>query len=106
MLLTTTIFVFATVAGWFPTTTYATARSFNAELVVKTVPDHVRPYVVRAYSLEGVMIGAQTYYFPVTGPSSDNAFTLQITTGGVQGSLQVIPHVCTNDTDTQGGEYG
>lgn len=31
------------------------------ELEVTTVPDSVRPYIVRAYSLPGVVVGNQVY---------------------------------------------
>jgi len=62
-------------------------------LEVMTVPDHVRPYIVRAYSLPGVVIATQIYRFPVTGPSSDNAFTLISTAAPASDELGVLPHV-------------
>lgn len=78
-------------------------RLFNPDqgLVVNVVPSYVRPYVVRAYTIEGVIMGSSTTYFPVTGPSSDNAFTLQVITGGVQEDRQILPHVCRNTGSTQ-----
>ncbi|KAL1612555.1 hypothetical protein SLS60_000783 [Paraconiothyrium brasiliense] len=65
----------------------------NSSLVVTNVPDYVRPYVVRAYTLDGVRIGSQIYRFPVTGPSSDNAFTLISTAAPASSELGVLPHI-------------
>lgn len=62
-------------------------------LEVSIVPEYVRPYVVRAYSLPGVVVGQQIYRFPVTGPSSDNAFTLISTASPASNELGVLPHV-------------
>lgn len=62
-------------------------------LVVTKVPDYVRPYAVRAYTLDGVRIGSQIYRFPVTGASSDNAFTLISTAAPASSELGVLPHV-------------
>lgn len=62
-------------------------------LEVTVVPSHVRPYVVRAYTLPGVIVGTQIYRFPVTGPSSDNAFTLISTAAPTSDELGVLPHV-------------
>jgi|SRR5690242_1577873 len=64
------------------------------DLIVIKVPDHVRPYVVRAYTLDGYRVGSQVYRFPVTGPSSDYAFTLISTAAPASTSLGVLPHVC------------
>lgn len=65
----------------------------NSSLVVTQVPDYVRPYAVRAYTLDGVRIGSQVYRFPVTGPSSDYAFTLISTAAPASSELGVLPHV-------------
>lgn len=62
-------------------------------LVVTTVPEYVRPYVVRAYSLDGPLVGNQVYRFPVTGASSGGAFTLISTAATGSGDLGVLPHV-------------
>ncbi|KAL5382273.1 hypothetical protein DPSP01_006669 [Paraphaeosphaeria sporulosa] len=70
-----------------------TAKRDNSSLVVTKVPDYVRPYVVRAYTLDGVRIGSQVYRFPVTGPSSDNAFTLISTAAPASSELGVLPHI-------------
>lgn len=67
----------------------------NSSLVVTKVPDYVRPYVVKAYTLDGVRLGAQVYRFPVTGPSSGNAFTLISTASPASSDLGVLPHVST-----------
>lgn len=66
-----------------------------SNLIVSKVPDHVRPYVVRAYALDGYRVGSQIYRFPVTGPSSDYAFTLISTAAPASTSLGVLPHVST-----------
>lgn len=62
-------------------------------LWVSEVPSSPRPYAVRHYGIPGVVVGAQTYRFPVTGPSSDYAFTLISTGAPASGSLGVLPHV-------------
>ncbi|KAF2690820.1 RmlC-like cupin [Lentithecium fluviatile CBS 122367] len=64
----------------------------NSSLIVTTVPDYIRPYVVHAYTLDGVRLGAQVYRFPVTGPSSGNAFTLISTASPSSTDLGVLPH--------------
>lgn len=61
-------------------------------LVVTEVPDYVRPYVVRAYSIDGPLVGNQVYRFPVTGASSDGAFTLISTAAPGSSDLGVLPH--------------
>jgi hypothetical protein len=67
----------------------------SASLIVTKTPDHVRPYIVRAYTLPGVRLGSQVYRFPVTGPSSDYAFTLISTAAPASTELGVLPHVCS-----------
>jgi hypothetical protein len=66
-----------------------------SDLIVSKVPDHVRPYIVRAYAIDGYRVGSQIYRFPVTGPSSDYAFTLISTAAPASTSLGVLPHVST-----------
>jgi len=88
---------FATLVGLaagVPSSSHARAAQAAGDLVVTKVPDYVRPYVVRAYSLDGVRVGSQVYRFPVTGPSSDYAFTLISTAAPASTSLGVLPHVC------------
>lgn len=75
---------------------YCTAQPSGLE--VSTVPDHVRPYVVRAYTLPGVVVGTQVYRFPVTGLSSGNAFTLISTAAPASAELGVLPHVSARAT--------
>ena len=75
------------------TASQSIARDDKRSLVVAKVPDFVRPYAVRAYTLDGVRIGPQVYRFPVTGPSSGNAFTLISTTAPASSELGVLPHV-------------
>ncbi|KAB2100319.1 hypothetical protein AG0111_0g11216 [Alternaria gaisen] len=86
---------FATLVGLaagVPSTSHARAAQAAGDLIVTKVPDYVRPYVVRAYSLDGVRVGSQVYRFPVTGPSSDYAFTLISTAAPASTSLGVLPH--------------
>ena len=88
---------FATLVGLaagVPSSSHARAAQAAGDLIVTKVPDYVRPYVVRAYSLDGVRVGSQVYRFPVTGPSSDYAFTLISTAAPASTSLGVLPHVC------------
>lgn len=74
-------------------TTFVSSVAAVERLEVAVVPSHVRPYVVRAYTLPGVVVGTQIYRFPVTGPSSDNAFTLISTAAPASNELGVLPHV-------------
>ena len=62
-------------------------------LIVTTVPDTVRPYIVRAFGLDGYTVGAQIYRFPVTGNSSGGAFSMIGTATYESSSLGVLPHV-------------
>jgi hypothetical protein len=82
---------FVGLAAGVPSTSHARAAQAAGDLI--KVPDYVRPYVVRAYSLDGVRVGSQVYRFPVTGPSSDYAFTLISTAAPASTSLGVLPHV-------------
>lgn len=70
-----------------------THKRQGVDLIVTKVPDYVRPYIVRAYTLDGYRVGSQVYRFPVTGPSSDYAFTLISTAAPASTSLGVLPHV-------------
>lgn len=65
----------------------------SSSLWVSEVPDSPQPYAVRHYGIPGLVIGSQIYRFPVTGPSSDNAFTLISTAAPGSGYLGVLPHV-------------
>lgn len=71
----------------------AQLKQTAGDLIVTKVPDYVRPYIVRAYALDGYRVGSQIYRFPVTGPSSDYAFTLISTAAPASTSLGVLPHV-------------
>jgi hypothetical protein len=84
-------FAFAALAGLASCLPSKTNESESLE--VSIVPNYVRPYAVRAYSLPGVVVGQQIYRFPVTGPSSDNAFTLISTATPASNELGVLPHV-------------
>lgn len=76
-----------------PSSSHLYSKQVVGDLIVTKVPDHVRPYIVRAYTLDGYRVGSQVYRFPVTGPSSDYAFTLISTAAPASTSLGVLPHV-------------
>ncbi|KAL4863203.1 hypothetical protein BDV12DRAFT_177769 [Aspergillus spectabilis] len=62
-------------------------------LFVDNAPDHLRPYIIRSYAnAQAVNVGAQTYRFLVTGPSSNYAFTLMDTNAPNSNALGVLPH--------------
>ncbi|KAH7141859.1 RmlC-like cupin domain-containing protein [Dactylonectria macrodidyma] len=57
-------------------------------------PHHPRPYVIRHYApANGVVTGNIVFRFPVTGPASDNEFTLVGTNGPGSEDLVVLPHI-------------
>jgi hypothetical protein len=90
------LFAFTSLVGLaasLPSSSHAHAARAAGDLIVTKVPDYVRPYIVRAYALEGYRVGSQIYRFPVTGPSSDYAFTLISTAAPASTSLGVLPHV-------------
>ncbi|KAL4876935.1 quercetin 2,3-dioxygenase [Aspergillus karnatakaensis] len=69
------------------------APSKPTSLFVENAPDHLRPYIIRSYAnAQAVNVQAQTYRFMVTGPSSDNAFTLMDTNAPHSNALGVLPH--------------
>lgn len=80
-------------AACLPSSSFTQARQSASSLVVTRVPDYVRPYIVHAYKLDGYRVGSQIYRFPVTGPSSDYAFTLISTAAPASTELGVLPHV-------------
>ncbi|KAH8660757.1 RmlC-like cupin domain-containing protein [Tricladium varicosporioides] len=73
-------------------TILAGADAFNSSIWVNTVPTYVRPYAIQHYDAGGCVVGQQVYRFPVTGPSSDNAFTLISTNAPGSTALGVLPH--------------
>ncbi|CAI7663997.1 unnamed protein product [Penicillium viridicatum] len=65
-----------------------------SDLYVETAPDYLRPYVIPHYAnSHAVSVGSQVYRFMVTGPSSDNAFTLMSTSAPASAELGVLPHI-------------
>ena len=80
-------------AACLPSNSQIQSKQAAGDLIVTKVPDYVRPYIVRAYTLDGYRVGSQVYRFPVTGPSSDYAFTLISTAAPSSTSLGVLPHV-------------
>jgi hypothetical protein len=81
-------------AASLPSSSHARAAQAARDLIVTKVPDYVRPYIVRAYTLDEYRVGSQVYRFPVTDPSSNYAFTLVSTAAPASTSLGVLPHVC------------
>lgn len=65
----------------------------NSSIWVTEVPAYVRPYAIPHYQASGCVIGQQVYRFPVTGPSSDYAFTLIGTNAPGSDTLGVLPHL-------------
>ncbi|KAJ5345633.1 hypothetical protein N7452_003637 [Penicillium brevicompactum] len=64
------------------------------DLYLENAPSAPRPYVIPHYAnSHAVTVGDQLYRFTVTGPSSDNAFTLMSTNAPGSSSLGVLPHV-------------
>lgn len=63
--------------------------TMQSPLLVKEVPEYVRPYAIRAYDGKAVALGNQVYRFPVTGPSSGGAFSLIGTAAPASGDLGV-----------------
>jgi mannose-6-phosphate isomerase-like protein (cupin superfamily) len=80
------------IALCFVTSVVASIRAPQSQIWVDSVPTSVRPYAIAHYNAAGVVIGQQVYRFPVTGPSSDNAFTLLSTNGPSASDLGVLPH--------------
>ncbi|RDW83642.1 cupin domain-containing protein [Aspergillus mulundensis] len=71
----------------------AAAQSLS-DLILDTAPSSPRPYIIPHYAnAHAVTIGQQLYRFPVTGPSSDYAFTLMSTNAPASSSLGVLPHI-------------
>lgn len=64
----------------------------KSSLWVSEVPSSPQPYAVRHFGIPGTAVYGQIYRFPVTGPSSDNAFTLISTASPGSGALGVLPH--------------
>lgn len=64
------------------------------DLYLENAPSSPRPYIIPHYAdSHSVYVGSQVYRFPVTGPSSDYAFTLMSTNAPASGSLGVLPHI-------------
>ncbi|KAJ3579995.1 hypothetical protein NPX13_g566 [Xylaria arbuscula] len=63
-------------------------------LYVERAPDHLRPYILEHLTdTRAVNVSSQIYRFAVTGPSSDNAFTLIATNAPRSDALGVLPHI-------------
>ncbi|KAI1292922.1 quercetin 2,3-dioxygenase [Xylaria venustula] len=70
-------------------------RKLPAEgLYVQQAPDHLRPYILEHFvDTRAVNVSSQIYRFLVTGPSSDDAFTLISTNAPRSDALGVLPHI-------------
>ncbi|KAG4411186.1 hypothetical protein IFR04_015677 [Cadophora malorum] len=80
-------------AGAAFTSLASAAQASNiSSMWVDEVPSLVRPYAIQHYSAQGYVVGQQIYRFPVTGPSSDYAFTLISTNAPGSSDLGVFPH--------------
>ncbi|KAH7136748.1 RmlC-like cupin domain-containing protein [Dactylonectria estremocensis] len=67
---------------------------FCKSLWQETTPQTPQPYALKKSSgIALVGSGTTSTYFPITGNSSDNAFTLMITTGSSTGGPNAFPHV-------------
>ncbi|KAF2126739.1 quercetin 2,3-dioxygenase [Dothidotthia symphoricarpi CBS 119687] len=75
-----------------PSNPFVSKHGNTTDLIVTTVPTHVRPYIVRAYSIDGLQLGPQVYRFPVTGESSGGAFSIISTAAAQSVNLGVNPH--------------
>lgn len=69
-----------------------TPAASTSSLWVSEVPTSPQPYAVRHYGIPATAVYGQIYRFPVTGPSSDYAFTLISTASPGSGALGVLPH--------------
>ncbi|TID13245.1 RmlC-like cupin [Venturia nashicola] len=65
----------------------------KSSIWVTEVPTYVRPYAIPHLLAGGCVVGQQIYRFPVTGPSSDNAFSLIQTNAPGSTELGVLPHI-------------
>src|ERR1700712_3621162 len=70
----------------------AGSASADSSIWVTSVPTSLRPYAIAHNNAGGVVVGQQYFRFPVTGPSSDNAFTLISTSAPASTELGVLPH--------------
>ncbi|KAE9367091.1 RmlC-like cupin, partial [Stipitochalara longipes BDJ] len=72
---------------------FSVTNNSSSSIWVTEVPTYVRPYAIAHYMAGGCVIGAQVYRFPVTGSSSDYAFSLISTNAPGSTSLGVLPHI-------------
>lgn len=64
----------------------------TSSIWVTEVPTYVRPYAIPHGLGAGLYVGQQIYRFPVTGPSSDYAFSIIKTNAPGSTALGVLPH--------------
>jgi mannose-6-phosphate isomerase-like protein (cupin superfamily) len=86
------LYTLALVASTIIGTTALTNSSTGSSIWVTEVPTHLRPYAIPHYLAGGCVVGQQIYRFPVTGPSSDYAFTLISTNAPGSTELGVLAH--------------
>jgi len=69
------------------------AQALKSSIWLDEVSTYVRPYAIQHNSAGSCVVGQQIYRFPVTGPSSDDAFTLISTNAPGSDSFGVLPHI-------------
>ncbi|PWY79698.1 quercetin 2,3-dioxygenase anaerobically complexed with the substrate kaempferol [Aspergillus heteromorphus CBS 117.55] len=71
-----------------------TITGLPASLYVDNAPDHLRPYVIRQYATaQSTVLRGEVFRFYITGPSSNNAFTLVTVNAPQNAVLNVLPHI-------------
>ncbi|KAE9990365.1 hypothetical protein EG327_001503 [Venturia inaequalis] len=82
----------AAIIGFTKAAPYGQSSSLKSSIWVTEVPTFVRPYAIPHLLAGGCVVGQQIYRFPVTGASSDNAFSLIQTNAPGSTELGVLPH--------------
>lgn len=83
----------AAIVGFTNAAPYGNSSSPKSSIWVTEVPTYVRPYAIPHLLAGGCVVGQQVYRFPVTGASSDNAFSLIQTNAPGSTELGVLPHI-------------
>lgn len=79
-------------AGLTSAVPITTSLSSASSIWVTQVPTSIRPYAIAHYNAGGCIVGQQYHRFPVTGLSSNNAFTLISTNAPGSTGLGILPH--------------
>ncbi|QDS72488.1 hypothetical protein FKW77_010021 [Venturia effusa] len=83
----------AAIFGFTKAAPFGDASTPKSSIWVTEVPTYVRPYAIPHLLAGGCIVGQQIYRFPVTGDSSDNAFSLVQTNAPGSTELGVLPHI-------------